>query len=234
MGVKVSIITCTRNSDKYLWECLHSVENQTYKNIEHIIIDGYSNDRTTTIIKQYIKRHHDYDVSYHTYPARGIANALNIGIKHSTGQIIHFLHSDDYYYSSNSITKVINYFKQNSQYNWILGNHLLAICGRTLILPNTFLTKVIGKHFLKIFPWMSHQNTFMRRIVYDTYGLFDETYQNNLDYDQWLRIVNREPVLFVNDNFSVFRVHKKSTTFNPKNYQRWFREYIKAHRQNPS
>ena len=221
----ISVITCTYNSKKFLKQCLDSVSQQTYKNIEHIIVDGYSTDNTLEIIQNYINTNKKYKIILIKSEPKGIANALNIGITKSHGEIIHFVHSDDFYYTNNALQKVVKYFEQNPKINWILGNHVFSIYNKNIILPNTFITDLLGKRFLSFFPWMSHQNMFMKKNIYDKYGLFDEKYKNNLDYDQWLRIINYEPILFIRDNFSVFRVHRKSTTFNPQNFFRWLQEY---------
>jgi len=88
--MKVSIITATYNSERNIAECLQSLAGQTYKNIEHIIIDGGSKDKTLDIIKS------AKSVSkYISEPDKGIYDALNKGIQMATGDVIGFLHSDD-------------------------------------------------------------------------------------------------------------------------------------------
>jgi len=231
--MKISIITCTYNSEKYLLECLRSIEKQSHKDIEHIIIDAFSTDKTINIINKYIKRNSKIKIKFFQFPPRGISNAMNFGIKHSTGDIIHFLHSDDFYYSPDSLQKVNKYFQNNLKCNWLVGNHLLSIYKITIIFPDPFLFKIYTKAFLHFFPWMSHQNTFMKKNIYQKYGLFDETYKVHLDYEQWLRIIDHEQVLCLNDNFSVFRIHAGSTTFNPRNYLIGFQECLRAKKKYP-
>ena len=88
---KISIITVTKNSQKYLKENIESVLNQNYKNYEHIIVDGNSSDNTLKIIESFknkiklIKNYND----------RGLYHAMNVGIKNASGDIIGILNSDD-------------------------------------------------------------------------------------------------------------------------------------------
>ena len=58
--------------------------------------------------------------------------------------------------------------------------------------------------------------------------MYNESYSNSLDYDQWLRLIKDHPIMVVDENFSVFRIHKNSTTFNPKNLSRLLTENAKA------
>ena len=107
----ISIITCTFNSEKYLKKALESVQKQTYKNIEHIINDSYSTDKTLEIINTYVEQNKkEYRIKFIQSQPNGVANALNVAAKEATGDIIHFLHSDDYYFKEESLEKVASYF----------------------------------------------------------------------------------------------------------------------------
>ena len=103
--LKVSIITTTLNSEKNLDKCIRSVINQTYKNIEYLIIDGCSSDKTLQIIKKY-KKKINFILSEKD---RGIWDAMNKGLRHASGDIVCFLNSDDFFYKK-SIETVVRYF----------------------------------------------------------------------------------------------------------------------------
>ena len=103
--LKVSIITTTLNSEKNLDKCIRSVINQTYKNIEYLIIDGCSYDKTLQIIKKY-KKKINFILSEKD---RGIWDAMNKGLRHASGDIVCFLNSDDFFYKK-SIETVVRYF----------------------------------------------------------------------------------------------------------------------------
>ena len=93
---KISIITPTYNSEKSIESCILSVANQTYKNIEHLIIDGQSSDNTLGIVKNYAERFSHLRVI--SERDNGIYDAMNKGIDLAQGEWIYFLGSDDIFY----------------------------------------------------------------------------------------------------------------------------------------
>jgi glycosyltransferase involved in cell wall biosynthesis len=109
MSLKISIITPTFNSEKYLERCIKSIQSQNYNNIEHIIIDGDSNDETKNIIKKY----QNNKTILISEKDDGIWDAMNKGLKIASGDIVSFLNSDDYYYP-NAIRTVVRYFNNNN------------------------------------------------------------------------------------------------------------------------
>ena len=107
--MKISIITVSLNSESFINDCLASVNQQNYNDIEHIIIDGGSTDKTINIVKKY--SHIKKIVSE---PDKGIYDAMNKGIEIATGEIIGFLNSDDFYANDYVLSNVADIFiKQN-------------------------------------------------------------------------------------------------------------------------
>ena len=113
---KISVITVTKNSEKFLEENINSLKNQTYKNFEHIIIDGKSTDGTLEIIKKH-KDKIDYWVSE---PDKGLYDAMNKGIEVCTGDIIGILNSDDIYFSE-ALKFVNQYFTEQENLDFLFG-----------------------------------------------------------------------------------------------------------------
>ena len=104
--MQVSLITCTSNSEKTIQKCCQSVYSQTYNNIEHIIVDKNSQDKTISIIKQYKLK----NIKIYNQKGFGIYNALNKGMKLCNGKIIGILHSDDEFIHQEIISEVVSNF----------------------------------------------------------------------------------------------------------------------------
>lgn len=225
-----SIITCTKNSDEFLEECLASVSRQTWRDFEHIFVDGFSTDKTLKIIEQYKKENPDIKIKLIQAPPRGIAQAMNLGIKNSVGEVIHFLHSDDYYYSEKSLQIAAYYFRQNSRLNWLVGNNIIRIKDKEFC----WSWHKIFQSFYTFSSIFYHPNLFMRRIIFEKYGLFNESYKICMDYEHCLRVLQFEKPKFVKENLAVFRVHQKSTSsgINPENKLIILKERIKARLEN--
>ena len=102
--MKVSLITCTSNSEQFIKDCLVSIKNQTYQNIEHIIIDGCSSDNTLKIIKNFFPS----NTNIVSETDLGPYDAFNKGIIKSTGDLIGFVHSDDLLASKSIINDIVN------------------------------------------------------------------------------------------------------------------------------
>ena len=110
----VSIITPVYNGEKYIEKCIESVLNQTYKNLEMIIVDDGSIDNSENIIKKYTKEN-----SFIKYiklkENRGISNARNVALKNATGRFVAFLDCDDIYYKD-KIKKQVNFMIENNYF----------------------------------------------------------------------------------------------------------------------
>jgi len=186
----VSIITVVFNQHEYLEQTIQSVLNQTYDNVEYIVIDGGSTDGTIDIIRKY-EQVIDYWVSE---PDSGIAEAWNKGIVASTGDIIGLINSDDWY-ELNAVADVVGLLTQNRAVGVIHGNRRQW---------NESGTRVIGisrpaTQFEKVPPFrgpVNHPTCFVHRQTYQTYGLFNESYRVAMDYEFILRLC-RHKVCFL-------------------------------------
>jgi len=209
----ISIITCTFNSEKYLERALESVQKQTYKNIEHIINDSYSTDKTLEIIKKYIEQNKkEYSIKLIQSQPNGVANALNVATKEATGDVVHYLHSDDYYYEKESLEKASSHFIKNPNLVWLTGNFLVEIKGRIIAIPQTHLLRINPEKALSAMNIISHENTFIRREAVQLYGGFNEDKNSVVEYRLWLKLIKDHKPLIVNDEFTVFIIHKGSTS----------------------
>ena len=174
----VSIITIALNSEKYLEQTILSVLNQTYDNITHIIIDGGSTDGTLDIIHKYESRL-AYWVSEKD---EGISDAFNKGIRDSSGQIIGIINSGDILLPG-TIDRVVSFFAENPRAEVIHGDVLLY--------ENDIVIKRIKPAARWWLPWrlvlFNHPATFVRREVYERYGVFSKNYKIAMDVEIYLR-----------------------------------------------
>ena len=180
--MKISIITITFNSAKTLQRTFASVQSQTYKDIEHVIVDGASSDGTVDMIKAYAAEH--TNVRWVSEKDDGIYNALNKGIKMATGDIIGFLHSDDVLFSPDSIEHIAVAFE--SQQVEVVYGDLLYCKGNKVI--RRWKSNVFNPRSLK-YGWMPpHPTVYVRQKVYQQVGEYDEWFRISADYDMILRI----------------------------------------------
>jgi len=209
----ISIVTCTYNSDKYLEKALLSVQNQKYENIEHIINDSYSTDNTLAIIQNYIESNKErYSIKLTHCEPRGVANALNVATENATGDIIHYLHSDDYYFADDALQKVAQYFIHDPELMWLTGNYLVEVKGRIISIPQTYLLRINPEKALSGMNIISHENTFMKRETVKKYGGFSEGKNEVVEYRLWLNLIRDHKPLILDDQFTVFIIHSGSTS----------------------
>lgn len=167
----ISIITVVFNGEKYLERTIQSVINQTYPNVEYIIIDGGSTDGTLDIIKRY-EEAIDYWVSEKD---KGIYDAMNKGIICSTGKIIGIINSDDFYIE-NIFGLIVDAFSESINVD-IVHSDLLFID------ETNKMYKIIGNRFHNInYLNINHLTCFIKRELYKK-KLFDTQYKISADYD---------------------------------------------------
>ncbi|MFA7314323.1 MAG: glycosyltransferase family 2 protein [Candidatus Magasanikbacteria bacterium] len=207
---KFTVITCTYNSEKYLQDCINSVENQDYKNFEHIFIDAFSTDHTVEIIKKYQLRHTE-SVRLIQEKPEGISRAMNTGIKYANGEILVHLHSDDYFFDDHVLSLVYKKFS-NSSAMIVVGNCLYKKDdGFHSIWPkNKFVFWLFCKFiesYLFFRNGIPHPSTFIKKEVFERRGLFLENLKVVMDYELWFRLLKKEKFLFVKNFLSVYRAH---------------------------
>lgn len=212
-NLKISIITCTYNSEKFLSKALKSIEIQTYPHIEHIINNSYSNDRTTAILQDYIERNQSrYVIKLTQSEPKGVGNALNVATQAATGDIVHYLHSDDYYLHEHALENAAGHFYKNPNLVWLTGNFVVEWKGKVIVLPQTLILQPNLEIALSVMNFISHENTFMKTSAVQNYGGFIESKTDPVEYTLWLKLLKDHQPLIVNEEFTVFIIHKGSTS----------------------
>ena len=177
--MKVSIITVSFNSGNTIKKTLESVKNQDYSDIELIVIDGKSYDSTVSIINEY-KSYVDKFVSESD---EGIYDAMNKGIAMATGALIGILNSDDYLYDNKVITNIVKYHKNNIL-DISVGNVTQFNIKRTI---RTYSSKNWSPNKLKYGFMPPHPAVFVKKHVYDKFGLYKLNYGIAADYEIMIR-----------------------------------------------
>jgi glycosyltransferase involved in cell wall biosynthesis len=182
--VKISIITVSYNAAATIEDTIQSVLNQSYKNIEYVIIDGGSSDGTQAIIEKYSDR-----ISYYvSEPDGGIYFGMNKGVIACTGDFIGILNADDVYASKTVISDVVELL-QTAKTNTLYGD-LEYVTEKNL---NVVLRKWTSgiferKKFLR--GWMPpHPTFFVQKELYLKYGSFNTSFKISADYELMLRFL---------------------------------------------
>ncbi len=178
----ISIITVCFNSAKTIRQTIESVLNQTYSNIEYIIVDGKSKDNTLEIIKEYEEKFIDKGIIYRyvSEPDKGIYDAMNKGINMATGQWVGIINSDDWY-EVDACENIVPY---------LYGDHEM-IFGLLTTWRNNKLV-LINLHTLESLDFVSvcHPSTFVKKSLYQRIGMFNLSYKIVADYDFFCRCLN--------------------------------------------
>ncbi|OPY82106.1 MAG: PGL/p-HBAD biosynthesis glycosyltransferase [Syntrophus sp. PtaU1.Bin005] len=177
-----TILTASLNGAGTLEETILSIRKQTTNQVQHIVIDGGSTDGTLDILKRYQK---DYDLSWISEPDKGIADALNKGLRLAKGKYILVLQTDDQLLKKDSLEKAWAAIEKGPA-----DFHIFPVMfdrhqkGRTLLTPVPFLW---WNHFKFLF---CHQGCFADRHVFEKIGLFRTEFPITFDYDFFYRALN--------------------------------------------
>lgn len=199
----VSIVTVCRNSADTIKDTIESVLNQTYRNIEYIIVDGKSSDATLDIIRKY-EPVFQGRMRYISENDKGIYNAMNKGIRMARGQLIGIINSDDYY-ELDAVENVVNNMNSN-QYQ--------VIYGYMRVLEKDAKKRIVKDNHKNLKNEMiPHPTCFVTRKTYQKYGLFLEWFKVAADYELMLRLYHKTDVVFtqVKKVISCFRLGGAST-----------------------
>lgn len=202
----VTIITPSYNQGVWLEETLLSVLNQTYPNIEYIVIDGGSTDGS----KQIIEKYQDKLAYWQSKPDKGQADALNIGFRKAKGDLIAYLNADDVL-NLKAIEGIVNAYEVNQEFAIYYGlcktidkdgNEIAGLQG-----DQTRFDQLVSQGML---PYMYQPTCFFNRQHFIRDNFVDESYVYAFDYDLILSMAQYKSVLFLNREIASYRVHDQS------------------------
>lgn len=223
--MKVSIITCCYNREKTIREALESVISQDYSDIEYIVVDGASTDKTLEIVKEYQK-----DISIIiSEPDSGMYEGINKGIKRASGDIVGLLHSDDLLFSKHTISDIVARF-QSTDPDIVYGNGLFVNQTNTKVVRN-WISGSYSKNKMKL-GWLPlHPTVYIQKRHFNTLGYYDESFQISADSEFLLRYFyeNNLKIDYLNQYIVRMRMGGASTKLS-KHTQKWS-EDIRLYRQ---
>ena len=225
--MKISIITVCYNSGKTIEDTFKSVQSQSYKDIEYIVIDGGSKDNTLELINQY-KEIIDYSVSEKD---NGLYDAMNKGIEKATGDVIGFLNSDELFCDDMAVEKVMNVFNENSKIDSVYADIYYVDQNNTDKIVRKWIT---GKQKTFKKGWHpAHPTLYIKKKVYNQYGGFNLKFKLASDFEIMLRFIEKYKIstIYLPEPLIKMRLGGE-TNKSVENIFRQNKECIKAFKDN--
>lgn len=224
----VSIVTVVYNNVSQIRGAIQSVLSQNYKNLEYIVIDGNSSDGTQEILEEFRSKISLLLIE----PDKGLYDALNKGIRESKGDVIGFLHSDDYFSNNNVIEDIVERF-ESEKVDVVYGDLDYVNNQANNSIIRHWRAGIFSKRKLH-YGWMPpHPTFYARRDIYKSFGGFNLNYKIAADYDCMLRILLQDiSVSYIPKVFVKMRVGGKSNRNISNIFRKSYEDYLvmKKHR----
>jgi len=220
----VSIIIPSYNHAEYLPKAFNSIKNQTYSNIEIILMDDGSTDHTKEVISQYD------DIQYIYQENAGLSAARNNAILHTNGEYILFLDADDWLYPE-ALNSHISYFLQDPDLYFVSGSHMKVFVEENKFFQNGAYD-ISENNFVSILQhhYISHPAAVLfHRKTFDLYR-FDDNFKSCQDYDIYLTIARNHKVLHHSNLVSAYRQHSSNMSSNHANMLKEILLVLEKHR----
>lgn len=205
--MKISVVTPSYNQAEFITDNLTSVEHQTTANVEHVILDGGSDDGTVRLLEEY-ERRADYDVVWRSEPDDGQSAAINEGFSRASGDIVGWLNSDDVYFDTGVFERVAAHFERTGA-DVIYGD--LAYVDQHSRVTEIDVRPEFDRSKLAYRIVLGQPATFFRSHVLDDQRL-DTSLNFCMDYEFWIRLSGAYEVRHVDDVLAGFRRHEAQKT----------------------
>ena len=192
--MKISVITVCYNSSSTIRDTFESVLSQTYSDIDYIVIDGNSTDGTVSIIKEYEQKFNGR-MRWVSEPDNGLYDAMNKGIKLAKGDIIGILNSDDVFFDCKSLEKVVSVYNNTNNFDAIYADLYYVSKNDTSNVIRKWITGRQKKFKTGWHP--AHPALYIKKSVYDAYGIFNLRYRLASDFEIMLRFIDRHKITIV-------------------------------------
>jgi len=210
-GPVVSIITPSYNQGKYIEQTIQSVLNQTYPCIEYIVLDAMSADNTRDILDKY--ENHPRVAKIIRKKDKGQTDAIEMGFKMASGEIIGWINSDDVL-AEDVVGRSVEYFRKDVGVGLTYGDIVfIDEQGRTTKIkkPHPSITK---DYLLNINYDVYQQGSFYRKSVVESAGYLNQGLYYCMDLDLWLRILRTHQARYIDGPAGLFRWHESTKTAN--------------------
>ena len=210
---KISIVIPSYNKAGFIRKTLESIFVQNYKNLEVLIQDGGSTDGTTEIIKKFARK---YPIIWESRKDKGQLDAVNIGLKKATGEILTFINADDCY-EQNAFTIVSKAYLKNSKALWLVGRGMVVNeNGQEIVKLVTWYKNLLlflnSRFLLLVTNYVMQPSVFFTRLAYEKYGPFTGTPDFITEYDFWLKLGKISMPAVLNITISQFRIEPTTKT----------------------
>lgn len=192
--MKISIVTVSYNSEKTIRDTLESVYNQNYQDIEYIIIDGNSKDKTLDVIKEYeiIFKNSEKQFRWISENDNGIYDAINKGISMSSGDIVGILNSDDYFYDNEVIFDIANKFEVEK--NDCLYGNIIYIDPDTKKTVRKWISREFENGLFEKSWTPGHPSFYCKKCIYDCFGLYRTDFKIAADVELMYRFIEKNHI----------------------------------------
>lgn len=236
--MRLSIITINYNNAEGMRKTLASVASQTYRDIEHVIVDAASTDGSVDIIKEYAEKA-DYPVSWSSKKDKGVYNGMNVGILRATGDYVQILNSGDVLAAPDVTERMMNALSTlnfplstENRISILYGNMLKSYDGKTIInrdtcgygmyTPESFLYFYNGT--------LNHDCAYIRRDLFDKYGLYNEEMKICSDWEWYVKAIalGGEKPIYTDIDVTIFDMNGVSESHgkNAELIKKERREYL--------
>jgi glycosyltransferase involved in cell wall biosynthesis len=222
----VSIVTPSYNQGEFIEDTIKSVLEQTYKNIEYIIVDGGSKDNSVQIIQKYASLY-PQRIQWISERDRGQTDAINKGLRRARGDIVAWLNSDDIY-NLQAVERVVAFFKKNPDTAFVHGQgHHVTKSGEFI---ENYPSRPCDFQVLHTTCPICQPTTFWRREVLNTVGYLDDGLNFAMDYEYWIRVSKQYPLGFIADHIASTRLYEETKTLGQRHkVHKEILEIVKEH-----
>jgi glycosyltransferase involved in cell wall biosynthesis len=214
--MKISIITVTFNSEKTLACTFDSVLKQQCDDFEYIVVDGASKDGTVSLIQEYEPKFNGR-MKWISEPDKGLYDAMNKGIEMTSGDVVGILNSDDFFTCNDVLEQIAKEFESDPRLDAIYGDIHFVATDATLANPGKctrYYSSAMFRPWLLRFGFMpAHPSFYVRREVYEKYGLYDLNFRTSSDFEMMVRLFgkNRIKAKYIPMDFVTMRAGGEST-----------------------